>query len=108
MADLGEGTLCPLLFLDQTEAQRAQKIFLGGTGPPLSKVLDLPLPLVYIQRVVLEIKDGNKYYSLIRVWSSRYVDFQHVQLRVGYRLRLFTNISFRNSGFIMFLDHSSK
>ena len=40
MADLGEGTLCPLLFLDQTEAQRAKKIFLGGTGPPLSKVLD--------------------------------------------------------------------
>ena len=44
MADLGEGTLCPLLFLDQTEAQRAQKIFLGGTGPPLSKVLDDPPP----------------------------------------------------------------
>ena len=42
MADLGEGTLCPLLFLDQTEAQRAKKIFLGGTGPPLSKVLDDP------------------------------------------------------------------
>ena len=109
MADLGEGTLCPLLFLDQTEAQRAQNIFLGGTRPPLSKVLDdPPPPLVYIQRVVLEIKDGNKYCSLIRVWSSRYVDFQHVQLRVGYQLRLFTNISFRNSDFIMFLDHSSK
>ena len=122
MADLGEGTLCPLLFLDQTEAQRAKKILGGGggTGPPLSKVLDdppspppsqgldLPLLLVYIQRVVLEIKDGNKYYSLIRVWSSRYGDFQHVQLRVSYRLRLFTNISFRNSDFIMFLDHSSK
>ena len=44
MADLGEGTLCPLLFLDQTEAQRAQKIFWGGTGPPLSKVLDDPPP----------------------------------------------------------------
>ena len=96
------------------------KIFLGGPGlpylrfwmtpppPPPSQGLDLPLPLVYIQRVVLEIKDSNKYYSLIRVWSSRYGDFQHVQLRVGYRLRLFTNISFRNSDFIMFLDHSSK
>ena len=45
MADLGEGTLCPLLFLDQTEAQRAKKIFLGGTGPPLSKVLDDPSPI---------------------------------------------------------------
>ena len=44
MADLGEGTLCPLLFLDQTEAQRAKKIFWGGTGPPLSKVLDDPPP----------------------------------------------------------------
>ena len=120
MADLGEGTLCPLLFLDQTEAQRAKKNFLGGTGPPLSKVLDdppppppsqgldLPLPLVYIQRVVLVIKDGNKYYNLIRVWSRRYGDFQHVQLRVDYRLRLFTNISFGNSDFIMFLGHSSK
>ena len=42
MADLGEGTLCPLLFLDQTEAQRAKKIFGGETGPPLSKVLDAP------------------------------------------------------------------
>ena len=116
MADLGEGTLSPLLFLDQTEAQRAEKIG-GGTGPPLSKVLDAPpqsqgldlaLPLVCIQRVVLEIKDGDKYYSVIRVWSSRYGDFQHVQLRVDYRLRLFTNISFRNSDFIMFLGHSSK
>ena len=29
VVDLGEGTLCPLLFLDQTEAQRAKKIF-GG------------------------------------------------------------------------------
>ena len=110
MADLGEGTLCPLLFLDQTEAQRAKKIFLGGTGPPLSKVLDDPPPPIsrFGWSLVLEIKDGNKYYSLIRVWSSRYGDFQHVQLRVGYRLRLFTNISFRNSDFIMFLDHSSK
>ena len=44
MADLGEGTLCPLLFLDQTEAQRAKKNFFGGTGPPLSKVLDDPPP----------------------------------------------------------------
>ena len=42
VVDLGEGTLCPLLFLDQTEAQRAKKIFLGGTGPPLSTVLDAP------------------------------------------------------------------
>ena len=42
MADLGEGTLCPLLFLDQTEAQRAKKNLGGGTGPPLSKVLDDP------------------------------------------------------------------
>ena len=118
MADLGEGTLCPLLFLDQTKAQRAKKIWGGGTGPPLSKVLDAPppqsqgldlaLPLVCIQRVVLEIKDGDKYYSVIRVWSSRYGDFQHVQLRIDYRLRLFTNISFRNSDFIMFLGHSSK
>ena len=46
MADLGEGTLCPLLFLDQTEAQRAKKILGGGgTGPPLSKVLDDPPPI---------------------------------------------------------------
>ena len=44
MADLGEGTLCPLLFLDQTEAQRAKKNFFGGTWPPLSKVLDDPPP----------------------------------------------------------------
>ena len=105
MADLGEGTLSPLLFLDQTEAQRAKKIWGGVPGrpylrlwltpppppPPPSQGLDLPLLLVYIQRVVLEIKDGNKYYSLIRVWSSRYGDFQHVQLHVDYRLRLFTN-----------------
>ena len=74
MADLGEGTLCPLLFLDQTEAQRAKKIFWGGTGPPLSKVLDAPppsqgldlaLPLLYIQRVVLEIKDMCNYTSIL-------------------------------------------
>ena len=30
----------PPLFLDQTEARRAEKIFLGGTGPPLSQGLD--------------------------------------------------------------------
>ena len=69
MADLGEGTLCPLLFLDQTEAQRAKKNFFGGTGPPLSKVLDDPPPPIsrFGWSLVLEIKDGNKYYSLIRV-----------------------------------------
>ena len=55
MADLGEGTLCPLLFLDQTEAQRAKKIFLGGTGPPLSKVLDDPPHL----KVWMEFGLGN-------------------------------------------------
>ena len=50
MADLGEGTLSPLLFLDQTEAQRAKKILGGGTGPPLSKVLDDPPPPAPISR----------------------------------------------------------
>ena len=34
MADLGEGTLSPLLFLDQTEAQRAKKILGGVPGLP--------------------------------------------------------------------------
>ena len=42
MADLGEGTLCPLLFLDQTGQKHT---FGGGTGPPLSKVLDDPPPI---------------------------------------------------------------
>ena len=36
------GSWAPLLFLDQTEAQRAEKIFLE-TGPPLSEGLDPPL-----------------------------------------------------------------
>ena len=56
MADLGEGTLCPLLFLDQTEAQRAKKIFLGGTGPPLFKVLADPPPHL---KVWMEFGLGN-------------------------------------------------
>ena len=40
----GPGGLDPLLFLDQTEAQRAKKIFFGDP-PPLSKVLDDYPPL---------------------------------------------------------------
>ena len=41
----GSGGLDPLLFLDQTEAQRAEKIFFGDP-PPLLKVLDdCPPPL---------------------------------------------------------------
>ena len=40
VADPGEGPAPPPLFLDQTEARRAEKIFLGGTGPPLSQGLD--------------------------------------------------------------------
>jgi len=35
----------PLLFLDQTEARRAEKKFFGDWAPPLSKGLDdRPLP----------------------------------------------------------------
>ena len=33
----------PPLFLDKTEAQRAEKIFLGDQAPPLSQGLDPPL-----------------------------------------------------------------
>ena len=40
----GPGGLDPLLFLDQTEAQRAEKTFFGDP-PPLSKVLDDCPPL---------------------------------------------------------------
>ena len=36
------GAQAPLLFLDQTKAQRAEKNFLE-TAPPLSEGLDLPL-----------------------------------------------------------------
>ena len=41
----GPGGLDPLLFLDQTEAQRAEKNFFGDP-PPLSKVLDDCPPLI--------------------------------------------------------------
>ena len=47
VADPGEGPSPPPIFLDQTEAQRAQKsLWRGGDHlPPLSKVLDdLPPP----------------------------------------------------------------
>ena len=42
LADPGEGPggAHPPLFLDQTEARRAEKILGGGTGPPLSQGLD--------------------------------------------------------------------
>ena len=42
MADPGEGPGGPRppLFLDQTEARRAEKNLGGGTGPPLSQGLD--------------------------------------------------------------------
>ena len=44
MADLGEGPATPPPFLDQTEARRAEKIFLE-TGPPhLSQDLNDPTP----------------------------------------------------------------
>ena len=48
MADLGEGPATPPPFLDQTEARRAEKIFLE-TGPPhLSQDLnDPPNPLLW-------------------------------------------------------------
>ena len=36
----GPGGPAPPLFLDQTEARRAEKIWGGGTGPPLSQGLD--------------------------------------------------------------------
>ena len=40
----GPGGPCPPLFLDQTEAQRAEKIIFK-TAPPLSEGLDSPLTL---------------------------------------------------------------
>ena len=38
----GPRGLCPPLFLDQTEAQRAQKKFFGDQASPFSKGLDDP------------------------------------------------------------------
>ena len=38
----GPGGLCPPLFLDQTEARRAQKKFFGDQASPFSKGLDDP------------------------------------------------------------------
>ena len=41
----GSGVRPPPLFLDQTEAQRAQKIFLETAHPPFSEGLDPALAL---------------------------------------------------------------
>ena len=45
------GSIAPPLFLDQTEARRAEKISLGACLPPapLSKGLDDPLPSSYLK-----------------------------------------------------------
>ena len=52
MADPGDGPggpAPPPLFLDQTEAQRAEKIFLGHRPAPLSQGLDDPPPPLYLK-----------------------------------------------------------
>ena len=50
MADPGEGPGGPApFFLDQTEARRAENIFLGDRPPPLSKGLDDPPPRLNTQ-----------------------------------------------------------
>ena len=44
----GPGGPAPPLFLDQTEARRAEKIFLGGTGPPYLRVW-MTAPAFYLK-----------------------------------------------------------
>ena len=44
MADPGEGPATPPPFLDQTEARRAEKIFLETSPPHLSQDLNDPPP----------------------------------------------------------------
>ena len=56
MADPGEGFggPAPPLCLDQTQAPRAEKIFLGDGPPPLSKGLDNRAPSLYLRVWITE------------------------------------------------------
>ena len=50
----------PPLFLDQTEAQRAENIFFGDCPPPLSQGLDDPPSLSWSGSATVEAKEKKQ------------------------------------------------
>ena len=53
-------TCAPPLFLDQTEAQRAENIFFGDCPPPLSQGLDDPPSLSWSGSATVEAKEKKQ------------------------------------------------
>ena len=67
------GDLCPPLFLDQTEAQRAENIFFWRLPPPLSQGLDDPPSLSWSGSATVEVKEKKQSRTLaVKIIIKKY------------------------------------